>query len=163
MRILCRVPLIKLVMCKGCSWVINVELGVDRSNSFRWQKRASPMYEFTMKPINPRTTTSLIERLIHLSPYRSHGQSTVVIANMSAKGPYRLILKGKKLKELIRRMKKIIKSDFATKTAFAKLRMPCRRVCKVLRHPMKSMTKGALHIHVTQIMNMPVRIKGVAC
>ena len=82
---------------------------------------------------------------------------------MSAKGPCRLILRGEKIKELMRGMEESMKTDFATWTAFAKLRMPYRRLCKALRHPVKSMAKGAFHIHVTQVMNMPVRTKRMVC
>ena len=145
------------------SIVIDVQLGKNRSLAFWRQQRANSVNDLTMKPKRIGTTTLPIERVIQLSPHRSHGQRIVVVANVLAKLLCRRFLRSEEPVELNGRGLNGREKDLALIATHAKPGAKNGRLGKALIQPMKGTTIWAANIEVAKVVNLPSRIKGTTC
>jgi hypothetical protein len=128
----------------------------------RWrEQRANSVNEFSMELEGVRCTT-VIDRVIHLSASRSHGQSTVVVANLITKGAVRSAWCGEILIEDIGDVLKRWEGDCPLIAAHAKLGVKVGGVRKSFNSPVQSMARGTLNIHLPKAVDHPVRIKRLA-
>jgi hypothetical protein len=75
------------------------------------------------------------------------------------KGPTDSIIGSEKVIKTLWNSLKLRKGDFALIAAHAKLRIVDGRGGEGFSFPMKGMTKGALNVHLSKTVNLPIRIK----
>ena len=120
------------------------------------------MNELATQDIGVRATTIPINCRISRFANRGHGQRVVVKKDALVK------VRGKRVvttEKTIKGLWKVMKSgkfDFALITAHAKARIDDRGVREGLSFPVKSMTKGTFNGHISKVVNLPSRVKGLS-
>jgi hypothetical protein len=115
-----------------------------------------------MKPERIRPSTS-IERVIQLATNRGHGKGIVVVANALVKLLASMLLGSEEVKELKRRRLNGREGDLSLIAAHPKPGIEKGGAGPALIQPMKSPTMRAANIERSKVMNLPSRIKGLAC
>jgi hypothetical protein len=148
-------------MSESIGTIKNVKLRIYRIFA-RWrEQRANFVIELSMEPEGVRPTT-VIDRLIQLSANRSHGQSTVVVANLFTKGGVRSAWCGEIFIKDVRDVLKRWEGDFPLIAAHAKYGMKVGGVRKSFNSPVQSMAKGTQNVHLPKAVDHPGRIKRLA-
>jgi hypothetical protein len=149
--------MIKLIIC-----VMDVKLGVHEVSALHRKNGASLMNELSMQDKGIRATIILVNSRICCFANRSHGQSIVVIKDISVKGRTMFTGASKKIPKFIWYVLKLRKRDFALIATHAKLEIVDSGVTESFSSPMKGIAKRTFNIHLSKAMNFPSRIKRLA-
>jgi hypothetical protein len=144
------------------SWIIDVQLSVDRRFPLGWKKGSTLVGKLAMHPEDVGTFT-VIDRLVHLATDGSHGKGIVVGADVFPEVFCNWILSGKELHKLRWRLMKRGQGDLSTETACAELGTNIRGSCETFSHPMQSMAAWTLNVHSSKEVDRPVMVEGLAC
>ena len=148
-------------MPKSIGTIKDVKLRIYRCSARYREQRANSVNEFSMELEGVRRMT-IIDRVVHISANRGHGQSTIVVANVISKCAVRSSWCGEVLIENIGDMLKRWEGDVTLITAHAKLGINVGGVRKSFNSPVQSMAKGTLNVHLPKAVNHPGRTERLA-
>ncbi len=150
------------VIVKCMISVMDIKLGVSEIPVLKRKNRASLINKLPSQAIGIRPSSTLVDIGLRMLANRSESQRVVVKEDVVVESMTGRIIASKKVKKLMWNLLKGRKGDLALITTHPKLGINIRGLRKGLSFPMKGMARMTLNVHLTKVMNLPIRIKGLA-